>query len=189
MISVVVIAASAGGFDPLRRIVAALPVPCPAAVFIVVHIGPHRSVLPSLLSSSGQHPATFAHDGAPIEAGHIYVAPPDHHMSLGLDRIRLDQGLKVHHTRPAADPLFISAAKRLGQRVMGIVLSGGGGDGAAGLQAVAEHGGTALVQDPQEAVAPSMPRAAMMADYPDACLPIAEIAQRMRAFCSCSTAA
>ena len=90
MISVVVIAASAGGLDPLRRIVAALPVPCPAAVFIVVHIGPHRSVLPSLLSSSGQHPATFAHDGAPIEAGHIYVAPPDHHMSLGLDRIRLD---------------------------------------------------------------------------------------------------
>ena len=72
---------------------------------------------------------------------------------------------------------------------MGIVLSGGGGDGAAGLQAVAEHGGTALVQDPQEAVAPSMPRAAMMADYPGACLPIKAIAQRMRVFCSCSTAA
>jgi two-component system chemotaxis response regulator CheB len=70
-----------------------------------------------------------------------------------------------------------------GQRVMGIVLSGGDGDGAAGLRAIAEHGGTALVQNPDEAEAPSMPRAAIMADHPDACLPIKEIARRVRAFC------
>jgi two-component system, chemotaxis family, protein-glutamate methylesterase/glutaminase len=188
VISIVVIAASAGGLDPLRRIIAALPAPCSVAVFVVMHIGPYRSVLPRLLSSSGQHPATFAQDSAPIEAGHIYVAPPDHHMVLGPDRIRLDQGPKVHHTRPAADPLFISAAKAFGQRVMGIVLSGGDGDGAAGLRAVSEHGGTAFVQDSQESVAPSMPRAAIMADHPDACLPIKEIARRVRAFCSHSAA-
>jgi two-component system chemotaxis response regulator CheB len=184
VISIVVIAASAGGLDPLRHIIAALPVPCAAAVFVAVHIGPNRSMLPQLLSSSGQHPATFAEDGALIEAGRIYVAPPDHHMSVGRDRIRLDQGPKVHHTRPAADPLFISAAKTHGLRVLGIVLSGGDGDGAAGLRAIAEHGGTALVQDPQEAEAPSMPHAAMMADHPDACLPVAEIARRVSAFCS-----
>jgi two-component system, chemotaxis family, protein-glutamate methylesterase/glutaminase len=184
VISIVVIAASAGGLDPLRRIITALPVPCSAAVFVVVHIGPHRSVLPHLLSSIGQHPATFARDGAPIEAGHIYVAPPDHHMILGPDCIRLDWGPKVHHTRPAADPLFISAAKTHGQRVMGIVLSGGDGDGAAGLQAVAEHGGTALVQDPQEATTPDMPRAAILADHPDACLPIEDIVRRVCAFCT-----
>jgi two-component system chemotaxis response regulator CheB len=141
-------------------------------------------VLPQLLSSIAQHPVTFAQDGAPIQAGHIYVAPPDHHMVLAPDRICLDQGAKVHHTRPAADPLFISAAKAHGQRVLGIVLSGGDSDGAAGLRAVAEHGGTALVQDPQEAVTPSMPRAAIMADNPDACLPIEEIARRVCAFCS-----
>ena len=114
MTSIVVIAASAGGLDPLRRIVAALPVPCSAAVFIVVHTGPHRSMLPRLLNSDGQLPASFAEDGTPIEAGHIYVAPPDHHVVLGPGRIRLDQGPKVHHTRPAADPLFISAAKTHG---------------------------------------------------------------------------
>jgi two-component system chemotaxis response regulator CheB len=119
-----------------------------------------------------------------IEAGHIYVAPPDHHMFLEPDRIRLDQGPKIHHTRPAADPLFISTAKSHGQRVMGIVLSGGDGDGATGLRAITEHGGIALVQSPLEAVSPSMPRAAMMADHPDACLPVGEIAQRVRAFCS-----
>jgi two-component system chemotaxis response regulator CheB len=184
VISIVVIAASAGGLDPLRRIIAALPVPCSAAVFVVVHIGPHRSVLPHLLSSIGQHPALFARDGTLIEAGHIYVAPPDHHMVLRPDRIRLDQRPKVHYTRPAADPLFISAAETHGQRVMGIVLSGGDGDGAAGLRAVAEHGGTALVQNPDEAAAPSMPRAAIMADHPDACLPIEGIVRRVCAFCS-----
>ncbi len=141
-------------------------------------------MLPLLLSRAGQHNVTFAKDGALIEAGHIYVAPPDHHVVLEADRIRLDQGPKVHYTRPAADPLFISAAQTQGQRVMGIVLSGGDGDGAVGLRAIAEHGGTALVQDPDEAVAPSMPRAAILADHPDACLPVEEIIRRVRAFCS-----
>jgi two-component system chemotaxis response regulator CheB len=155
-----------------------------AAIFVVVHIGSHPSVLPHLLSSCSGHSATFACDGGLIEAGHIYVAPSDHHMSLEPDRIRLDQGPKVHHTRPAADPLFISAAESYGQRVMGIVLSGGDGDGAAGLRAIAKHGGMVLVQDPQEAEVPSMPRAAMMADHPDACLPVGEIARRVSVFCS-----
>lgn len=180
---IIVIAASAGGLDPVCRIIAALPVPCSAAVFVVVHIGPHPSVLPLLLRSNGQHPASFAEDGALIEAGRIYVAPPDHHVVLGADRIRLERGPKVHHTRPAADPLFTSAAETHGQRVMGIVLSGGDGDGAAGLRAIAEHGGTALVQDPDEAVAPSMPRAAILADHPDACLPIEKIVRRVCTFC------
>jgi two-component system chemotaxis response regulator CheB len=119
-----------------------------------------------------------------IEAGHVYVAPPDQHMVLEPVRIRLNQGPKVHHTRPAADPLFISAAESHGRRVMGIVLSGGDSDGAAGLRAIATHGGTALVQDPDEAVASGMPQAALMADHPDACLPVEKIALRVRAFCS-----
>ena len=119
---IVAIAGSAGGLEPLRLIMAALPIPCSAAVFVVLHIGPHPSVLPRLLSSSGHVPATFAEDGFLIEAGHVYVAPPDHHMFLEPDRIRLSRGPKVNYTRPAADPLFISAAEVCGQRVMGIVL-------------------------------------------------------------------
>jgi two-component system, chemotaxis family, protein-glutamate methylesterase/glutaminase len=184
LIHVVVIAASAGGLDPLRRIVTALPVPCTAAVFVVVHIGPHPSHLPHLLRKLSRNPAIFAQEGALIEAGHIYVAPPDHHMVLGPARIQLNQGPKIHFTRPAADPLFISAAKTRASRVMGIVLSGNGSDGAAGLRAIVEQGGTALVQDPQEAAAPSMPLAAIRADHPDAWLPIAQLVQHVRAFCS-----
>jgi two-component system chemotaxis response regulator CheB len=140
-------------------------------------------MLPCLLTDSG-HPAIFAQDDTLIEAGHIYVAPPDYHMLLEPNCIRLDQGPKVHHTRPAADPLFISAAETHGRQVMGVVLSGGGSDGAAGLRAIAEHGGTALVQDPQEAEWPFMPHAALVADHPDARLPVNEIARRVNAFCS-----
>jgi two-component system chemotaxis response regulator CheB len=183
-IGIVVIAASAGGFQPLRRIIAALPEPCSAAIFVVMHTGAHPSLLPSLLSSIGRLPANLAQDGGLIEAGHIYLAPPDHHMTLDQSSIRLDQGPKVHYTRPAADPLFISAAKAHGQRVMGIVLSGGDGDGAAGLRAVGEYGGTGLVQDPDEAIEPSMPLAAIRADHPQACLPVDEIIRRLCAFCS-----
>lgn len=187
MKGIIVIAASAGGFAPLRRIVAALPVPCSAAVFVVMHIGPHPSILPEILNNSGQHLVTFAQNGTTIEAGHIYVAPPDHHMFLRPDCIRLGQGPKVHYARPAADPLFISAAETYGHRVMGIVLSGGDGDGAAGLRAVSEHGGIALVQNPDEAVVPSMPLAAILADHPDACS-VEEICRRVLAFCSHDTA-
>ena len=131
-----------------------------------MHSGPYPSILPDLLGRAGVLPAAFARDGDKIEVGHIYVAPPDHHMVLGFDSIRLNQGPKVHYTRPAADPLFISAAEAHGKRVMGVVPSGGNSDGAAGLRAIAEHGGTALVQDPKEAAMLYMPRAAIAADIP-----------------------
>jgi two-component system chemotaxis response regulator CheB len=151
-----------------------------------MHIGAQRSVLPGLLR--GQLPVAFAQDGDLIRAGHIYVAPPDRHMILGPGRIELSQGPKVHYTRPAADPLFISAAKSHGRRVLGIVLSGGDGDGAAGLRMIKEYGGTAFVQDPDEAEIPAMPRSAIAADHPDRCLATWEIAERTRAFCSASSA-
>jgi two-component system chemotaxis response regulator CheB len=183
MNAIVVIAASAGGHGPLFRIIAALPIPCTAAVFVVMHIGAHPSILPDLLASRGNCPVKFAKNGMLIEAGHIYVAPPDHHMLVEAVAIRLSRSPKVHYTRPAADPTFISAAKAHGSRVIGIVLSGGDGDGAAGLRAITENGGTSFVQNPNEAATPSMPCSAILADHPDAVLPVEEIARRVRSFC------
>jgi two-component system, chemotaxis family, protein-glutamate methylesterase/glutaminase len=183
IMNIVVIAASAGGFTPLRHIIASLPVPCWAAVLVVMHIGSHPSTLPQLLQSHGQHPAVFPPDNTLIEAGYIYVAPPDLHMLIKGASIRLSAGPKVHHTRPAADPLFFSAAKAYGPRVMGVVLSGGDGDGADGLRVIRASGGTAYVQNPEEAEVPSMPMAAIMAAHPDACLPTRELAQLIRSFC------
>jgi two-component system chemotaxis response regulator CheB len=182
MVCIVVIGASEGGLEPLRRIIAALPVPCAASVFVVVHFGAQPSRLPSLLDRVGA-PAAFAHDDALIERGHIYIAPPDHHMLLEDGHMRVNQGPKVHFTRPAIDPLFMSAAEAYGQNVIGIVLSGGDGDGALGLRAIHEHGGISLVQRPQEAFRPSMPNMALAMDDPEA-LPIHEIVQRLQAFCS-----
>jgi len=183
MNAIVVIAASAGGFAPLRRIIDALPGDSVASVCVVMHTGPRPSLLPPLLANSSRLPVTFAQDGATIEPGHIYVAPPDYHILLESNRIRLDHGPKIHHTRPAADPLFISAAEAFAEKVIGIVLSRGDSDGTAGLQTIKQRGGIALVQDPAEAQEPAMPQSAIAGGHPDACLPVEEIAHRVAAFC------
>ncbi len=103
-------------------------------------------------------------------------------MTLDHERIYLSSGPKVHYTRPAADPLFVSAAKHFGKRVVGIVLSGGDGDGAIGIQAIQDHGGTAFVQLPTEAKFSSMPLAAIAAARPDI-LSTKEIARRIGLIC------
>ena len=182
--NIVVIAASTGAFEPLRSIVSMLPTPCNASVFVVWHIGHHPSVLPSILSRASNLPARFAQDGAPFEPGHIYVAPPDHHLELSATHMHLNRGPKVNHVRPAADPLFASAAQAYPGQVLGVVLSGKDGDGAVGLAIIKEHGGTALVQHPNTAESPSMPLTAMMVDHPDEFLLVVEIGERVRSFCS-----
>ena len=136
MSKVVVIAASTGGLEPLRALASRLPIPCAASIFVVWHLGPHPSTLPAILSSASELPARFARDNALVERGHIYVAPPDHHLLLMAERMHLSRGPKINHTRPAADPLFASAAKVYEGQVLGIVLSGEDGDGAEGLRLV-----------------------------------------------------
>jgi hypothetical protein len=128
---IVVIGASRGGVEALKGIVAALPPNLQSTLLIVLHISPTlASQLPDILSRAGAVPAEHGRDGTRIERGRIYVAPPDHHMTVGpIGFIRLDQGPKEHHTRPAADPLFRSAASVYGSRVIGIILTGGGSDG------------------------------------------------------------
>jgi len=181
--AIVVIAASAGGLRPLRRIIVGLPIPCTASVFVVMHLGRYSN-LPTLLARDNLLPATFAQDRTLIESGHIYVAPPDYHMSLRPSKIRLSHGPKVHHTRPAADPLFVSAAKSYGEMVIGVVLSGAGRDGAIGLRTIKDHGGTALVQHPDDAAVPDMPFAAIAAVHTDACLPVEELMRLVGSLCS-----
>ena len=183
MDAIVVIAASEGGLDPILHIVAALPTPCLASIFITSHVDAHLIMLPEALDRAGKLPAEHAADGASIQPGHIYVALPDHQMVLEMGRLRLRHGLKGGQSRPAADPLFQSAAEMYGGRVIGIVLSGGGDDGAVGLRTIKAHGGTALVQSPGDVAIPSMPLAALAADHPDACLSVDEIARVVGSIC------
>jgi two-component system, chemotaxis family, protein-glutamate methylesterase/glutaminase len=181
--AIVVVGASAGGLAPLRSITEALPRNCKATLFVVVHVGKIRNSIPEILSWNGKMPASFGADGALIEPGHIYVAPSDQHMLVTADSIQLTHGSLVHFTRPAIDPLFTSAADAFRERVVGIVLSGEGRDGAAGLTAIKKGGGLALVQEPGEAISPGMPQAAIQADAPER-LPIDAIASRVAEFCS-----
>ena len=145
---IVVIGASAGGVETLQRLVAALPAGLPLAFLVVLHIAPHGSHLPEILTRAGSYEAAHPQDGDPLPFGRIVVAPPDMHLLLENGVIRLGRGDRYEGARPAIDPLFESAAAEFGPRVVGIVLSGGLHDGAAGLAAVKAHGGVAVVQDP-----------------------------------------
>ena len=137
-----VIGASAGGITALRTLVRGFPADLPASVFIVLHIGTHQSQLPELLTRAGPLLAVHASHGEAIAHRRIYVAPPDAHLLVAHGHIQLSDGPKEHFTRPAVDPLFRSAALAYGPLVVGVVLSGYGADGTAGLLAIKQGGGS-----------------------------------------------
>jgi two-component system chemotaxis response regulator CheB len=154
--------------DSLQELVAGLPPEFPAAVLVVLHVpATGTSVLPQILSRRGPLPAVFAHDGDELHRGRIYVAPADHHMLVHDGAIRLTQGPRENGHRPAIDPLFRSAARAAGPRCIGVVMSGLLDDGATGLRLIHDLGGAAVVQDPEDALFPSMPRAAIELTTPD----------------------
>ena len=155
---IIVIGASAGGVDALTQIARALPRGFPATLFVVSHFPPGgTSVLPELLSKAGPLLAAHAVDGE-FHPAHIYIAPPDRHLVLEADRrMRVTRGPRENHHRPAVDPLFRSAARHYGDRVIGVVLTGALYDGAAGLLAIRGSGGFAIVQDPADAAVAAMP--------------------------------
>ena len=175
---VIVIGASAGGVEALRSIVRDLPADLPAAIFVVLHVSPHgESVLPELLARAGPLPAAHPPegDGERFRTGRIYVAPPDHHMVLDDSMVKVVRSAKENRHRPAVDPLFRSAARFHGPRVIGVVLTGALDDGTAGLAAIARQGGVSVVQDPNDALFPSMPRNALRYVDVDHVAPVAEI--------------
>jgi two-component system chemotaxis response regulator CheB len=175
---IVVVGASAGGVEALRRLADTLPAELPAAVFVVLHVPPtDTSVLPDILKRAGRLPARHAADGEPIVAGRIYVAPPDFHLLLEGGGVRVRRGPRENGHRPAVDTLFRSAANAYGPRVLGVVLSGTLDDGSAGLRAVKAAGGLAVVQDPDEAVYRDMPANARAHADPQHCLAVAEIGE------------
>ena len=167
---VVVVGASAGGVQVLLDLAAALPAQFPACVLVVLHVGAHRSLMPELMTARGPLRAIHPTDGQPLQPGTIFLAPPDHHMLVEDGLVRINRGPKENHARPAVDPLFRSAALACGPRVVGVLLSGRLDDGTAGLQAIKRCGGLAVVQDPDDAEQPEMPRSAMAHVDVDACV-------------------
>lgn len=173
----VVIGASAGGVDALQTLVQDLPPEFPAAVLVVLHVASTgTSVLPQILARQGPLPATFARDRDELRRGQIFVAPADHHMLVHDGRVRLTRGPRENGHRPAIDPLFRSAGRAAGERTIAVVMSGLLDDGASGLRFIKASGGAAVVQDPDDALFPSMPKAAMALAHVDRIVPASSMA-------------
>jgi two-component system chemotaxis response regulator CheB len=174
---VVVAGASAGGVEALIQLVRSLPPDFPHPVLVVLHVAPTgTSVLPAILARACHLPVGAPADGEELRPGHVYVAPPDNHMVVEDSRLRLSQAPRENGHRPAIDPTMRTAANAYDGGTIGIVLSGSRDDGTAGLMAIKASGGTAIVQDPEEALYPAMPLSAMAHVEPDAVLPIAAMA-------------
>ena len=177
---IVVVAASAGGLEPLRTLLRGLPADLPAAVFVVLHIpSTGGRALPRILDRAGPLPAANAADGERIEWGRVYVAPPDQHLLVINDEVRLSRGPRQHGFRPAADPLFRSAALHAGTRVTAVVLSGTLDDAALGSATVELLGGRVVVQDPQDTDYDSMPRGAISITERPIVVPAHELAEQV----------
>lgn len=173
---IVVIGASAGGVEAIREVVRRVPADIDAALFFVAHIPQDGwSSLPDILSRSGPLPAVHPRDGQPIAKRTIHVAPPGRHLLLEDGTVRLSRGPLHNRHRPAVDPLFSTAALAYGPRVVGVVLSGALDDGSAGLLDIKRRGGIAVVQDPDTALHPGMPRSALAQVDVEYRLPVTEI--------------
>ncbi|WP_353861784.1 chemotaxis protein CheB [Azospirillum formosense] len=173
--NILAIGASAGGVTALQRLFAAMPGDVTATVFVVQHVGMTHSVLPTLLSRAGWLPAFHPEDGEPVRSGWIHVAPPDHHLLVKDGCALVRRGARENRCRPAIDPLFRSVAVAYGVRTVGLILTGTLDDGTAGLRAVKRCGGLAMVQDPEDAEWPDMPRNAMRHVAVDACAPLSDL--------------
>ncbi|HEX6023764.1 MAG TPA: chemotaxis protein CheB [Solirubrobacter sp.] len=178
---VIGVAASAGGVEALRRLVAQLPADLDATVCVVLHIPPTgRSLLAPILGRESALTVKPAENGAPLRPGIVYVAPADHHLLVRADVIELSRGPKENGARPAADPMFRSLARAWGDCAVAVVLSGALDDGAAGAAAVALAGGRVVVQEPSDALVPGMPSSAIAATTPDAVVTIDEMGETLQ---------
>lgn len=175
---IVVVAASAGGVEALQALLAQLPADFPAPVLVVLHVpATGGRALPRIMDRAGLLHAGVTADGEQLQPGRIYVAPPDMHMLVVGNSVRLSHGPRQSGHRPAADPLFCSAALAAGPRVVAVVLSGTLDDGAVGCAVVERRGGMVAIQDPGESAYEGMPRAAIARTSRAVVLKVRQIAE------------
>jgi two-component system chemotaxis response regulator CheB len=158
---ITVIGGSAGAIAALRSLISQLPADYPAAVFVVVHVAPQAPAMLHNLFARSALSVMPAEDRMKIRRGRIVFAPPDHHLVLSGDQVLLSHGPRENRHRPSIDVLFRSAAIAFGNRVTGVILSGMLDDGAAGMWAIRQRGGAAVVQHPDDAEFGDMPRSAL----------------------------
>jgi two-component system, chemotaxis family, protein-glutamate methylesterase/glutaminase len=183
---VIVIGTSWGGLDAVSRLLDGLH----ADVHQPIVVAQHRStqsedgVLPRLLQDHTRRIVSDPDDKTPLEPDHVYLGPPDYHVLVENRHLALSTDAPVQFARPSIDVLFESAADAYGARAVGVVLTGANEDGARGLATIKDHGGVAIVQDPESSVRRTMPDAAIAATVADAILPLEEIPKFLYGLCS-----
>jgi two-component system chemotaxis response regulator CheB len=177
---IIVIGASAGGVEALMQLVKELPPHFPASIFIVLHVpAKGTSLLPQILARASSLPALHPQSGDIIEKGKIYIAPNNHHLLIEDGHVALSTGPRENGFRPSVDALFRTAAKAYRAQVVGVILTGLLDNGCAGLVSIKEHGGIAIIQDPEDAQFPAMPQNALRVVIPDYVLPLAKIPEKL----------
>lgn len=172
----VVVGASAGGVEALQAFVSGLPEDLPASVVVVLHMpAGGSSALPTILARCGKLPVVAVHDGMRHEHGRVHVAPPNFHTVVQDGVLRLSRGPTENGHRPAVNVLFRSAALVAGPAVIGVVLSGTLDDGTAGMAAIKNRGGLALVQSPGDALYSGMPDSVLRHVVADHVVPVGEL--------------
>lgn len=182
---IVAIGTSAGGLNALTHVLRSLPRTFPCSIVVVQHLSPeHRSWIANLLGRSTQLSVKQAEHNEFLLPGTVYVAPPDEHLLVGPGKVQLAHTQLVHFSRPSIDLLFESVAGTYGSRSLGVVLSGSGSDGATGIRAIKEAGGSTMAQDPETAEFPPMPKAAVRTGCIDFVVPLEKIGQMLMEQCA-----
>jgi two-component system chemotaxis response regulator CheB len=183
---VVVVGASWGGLHALRTVLGRLPSDLGAAVVVVQHraADSQASRLRDLLAIATDLQVSDIEDKDPLEQSHVHLAPPGFHTLVEADHLSLSVEAAVEFSRPSIDVLFTTAAESHRGRCVGVVLTGANADGAAGLARIVDLGGAAIVQDPETAERPEMPRAALKAVPSARVAPLEEIGPHVAELCS-----
>lgn len=181
----IAIGASWGGLRAVGTLLAGLSNEIDAAVVVAQHrpADSRRGMLPSLLQTHSARPVSEPDDKDAVEPRRVYVAPADYHLLVEEGRFALSTDARVQFARPSIDVLFQSVADAYRERAIAVVLTGANEDGAAGLAAVKDTGGVAIVQDPGSAERRTMPDAAIDATNADAILPLEEIPGFLHGLC------
>lgn len=178
--AVIALGASAGGVEALKHLCARLPADLPAAVLVVLHLSPSgESLLPDILTRAGDLAVHPVQDEVALRPGFVYVAVPNRHLIVADGAVRSSEGPRENGHRPSIDVTFRTLAHAYGPRAVGVVLTGTLDDGSLGLHAIQARGGRVLVQDPEQAAYPDMPRNASRAVRVDAALGLDELAERL----------
>ena len=181
MYKAIVIGTSYGGLEALNNVLTGLEEGFPLPVFIVLHIGDHSNdFFIKHMNSICALEVKEAEMNEPVLPGVVYFAPPNYHLLIEDDQtLTLSTSGKVNFSRPSIDVLFESAALVYTRHLIGVVLTGANSDGAAGLKAIRDYGGMAIVQNPCSSLSPAMPRAALKTARPQLKLKLEDIAGKL----------